>query len=273
MLLLPRAEHLPPLPKAGSPAEPPLEAEAKALFTDGVTADEVKPRLEQMDGHVKPIGMLRKFEGNLEELWLRWQALDRGTVGPETLRKIEKALIERRRRLWSTSDVEGLQDVGKQIEATEEELSAIELDAEEPHPPIIGKFLARGSFPAPDQLESLKKIAGADVAAQVEAAVSRATIQPAAPVSVAPTRPPSQLTEDAADTAIRRALQTQLFVVFVSAALAIASGLIALYVGKTWGTRWDVVAAIAWGTAAQAVVTTLVTSLDDFGALASLRRR
>jgi hypothetical protein len=278
VLLLPRAEHLPPLPKAGPQAGPPLEAEAEALFAKKVTAEELKPRLEQMDSHVKPIGMLRKLEADLEELWLRWQKLeqefDGGTAEANPLPKIEKALIDRRRRLWSTSDVEGLQGVGKQIESTEDELSAIELKAGESHqPPITRRFLAKGSFSGSEQLETLKKIAGANVVAQVEAAVSLAAIQPAAPASVPPARPPSQLTEDAADTAIRRALQTQFFVVLAAAALAIASGLIALYVGKTWGTTWDVVAAIAWGTAAQAVVTTLVTSLDDFGALASLRRR
>jgi hypothetical protein len=274
VLLLPRAEHLPPLPKAGLQAEPPLEAEARALFAEKVTAEELKPRLEQMDGHVKPIAMLRKLEGTLEELWQRWQRLDGDGVEPEALRKIEKALIERRRRLWSASAMEGLQDVGKQIESTEDELIAIELKAEQSHyQPGVMRVLARGAFPGPEQLHSLQKIAGAEVAAQVEAVMSQATVQPAAAALVPPTRPPAQLTEDAADTAIRRALQTQAFVVLVSAVLAVASGLIALYVGKTWGTVWDFVAAIAWGTAAQAVVTSLVTSLDDFGALASLRRR
>lgn len=276
VLLLRRADHLPPLPKAGSQAEPPLEAEARALFVDKVTADELKPRLEQMDVYVKPIKLLRRLEGQLEEAWLIWQGLGGDSGESGTLHKIKGALIERRRALWNASDLEGLQDVGKQIESTRAELDAIEPQAEpSPHRPGVMRILARGAFSESDQMESIKRIAGAEVAAQVEAAVSRATlqVQPPTPAPVPPPRPPSQLTKDASDTAIRRALQTQAFVVLASAGLAIASGLIALYVDKPWGTRWDYLAAFAWGTAAQAVVTTFVTSLDDFGALASLRRR
>jgi hypothetical protein len=85
--------------------------------------------------------------------------------------------------------------------------------------------------------------------------------------------PPPPLTQNAAQKALWKAVRWQVLAVLVVAALTVAAGLEFLYVGKTWGTPWDWLAAIVWGTTAQVVATGLVTSLDNLGGLVALRRR
>ena len=57
-----------------------------------------------------------------------------------------------------------------------------------------------------------------------------------------------------------------------SVIVALVTGLSALYIGKTWGTFWDYVAALAWGLMTQTVILSLSGAIDGLGPLGALRK-
>jgi hypothetical protein len=83
--------------------------------------------------------------------------------------------------------------------------------------------------------------------------------------------PPPEMSAAHADSIIRGARMRQRLVVAISALVAVISGLTALYIGKTWGTVWDYVAAVTWGIATQGVVLALAGAIDGLGPLGALR--
>ena len=93
---------------------------------------------------------------------------------------------------------------------------------------------------------------------------------PAVAVAAAAT-PPAEMSAAEADSIIKGARLRQLLVFGVSAIVAVISGLTALYIGKTWGTLWDYIAAVTWGIVTQGVVLTVAGALDGLGPLGALR--
>jgi hypothetical protein len=263
VLQLPRAK--PPAAQDAAAGESRLDREAKALLeAGGVRADDLKPKLEEMDRRAKQIAKLRNLEARLEVLRLKTAKLNNRPVGK--LVSLTEALDEIGSGLWEAKGDDDLQAIGEMFPEAVELLAAAQAMQKDPQTD------AAKATAAQDQAETAIALTQTIVGASAGAPAVAAAMQPLV-VSVPQTPPPPQLTDDDSKKAVLRALKIQVFVVFVSAILAIASGLGALYVGKTWGTYWDVIAAVVWGTAAQTVVTALVTSLDDLGALAFLARR
>jgi hypothetical protein len=93
---------------------------------------------------------------------------------------------------------------------------------------------------------------------------------PSVAVATAAT-PPPKISAAEADSIIRGALVRQWLVFVTSAIVAVISGLTALYIGKTWGTLWDYIAAVTWGIVTQGVILTLAGALDGLGPLGALR--
>jgi hypothetical protein len=195
----------------------------------------------------------------------------------QALTTVRNRLGDCRETLWAASDDEALKSLAEQLATAEEELVPLRATAGEPTVPAALAEAVTQVFEAQPAATPMALI----MAPQQPAAggATPGAVVPVAPQLAPPLVPPvppvivpRRLTEEEAGRAVRRALYIQVFVVLAAAALAIATGLEILYVGKTWGTGWDWLAAIVWGTAAQAVATTLVTSLDNLGALAALRR-
>jgi hypothetical protein len=211
---------------------------------------------------------LRYLERQLEELWLELPEKD--MWGPKQ-RKVGSRLEDCRDKLWREKDAKVLDEVGEQLKTAAEELVDLETDAAPPPKPGVLKALGKSE---PVQAEAIRRLAELAVAqAQSAAPTAPEAMVQTAPSPVLHDPPPPRLTEEGANRAVAQARNLQFFVIIISAFLAIASGLGALYVGKTWGTPWDVVAAIVWGATGQAVVSTFVTSIEDFGVLSALRRR
>ncbi len=64
----------------------------------------------------------------------------------------------------------------------------------------------------------------------------------------------------------RQLATLQLALTIVAGVAVIAGGLVALYVGKNWGSAWDYLAALVWGITAGALVDTLVELTGRIGA-------
>jgi hypothetical protein len=84
--------------------------------------------------------------------------------------------------------------------------------------------------------------------------------------TVAPT-----LSDVAARKIIEGAALRQVAVIVASLAVALVTGITALYIGKPWGSAWDYVATFFWGLTTQAVITTLAGAVDGLGPLGALR--
>ncbi|HET7511059.1 MAG TPA: hypothetical protein VFJ65_12515 [Solirubrobacterales bacterium] len=268
----PRAVQLPGLRDTDSAQEKPkLDQEGEKLLTgERVKAGALKSTLEEMDNRGKQIRVLRGLEERLEELW---KELPSPPEQEAKLRRLRGRLETCRHQLWIAEDGDVLGEAGEQLRSARGEWWDLKPEVEaargqaSPSPGLLGGIQGRicreGRPGAPAVQAEVQPPIAPTVSSPVVAA-------PAAPPPSSPP-PPPPLTEDAANQAVWRAFLIQLFVVAVSALLALATGLEALYFGKTWGTLPDWLAAIVWGTAATAVTTGLVTSLDNLGALAALR--
>ncbi len=260
-LQVPRSVQLPPLNDSEKEqGKPKLDIKAAEVIEGGpIDAEELKPRLEAMDTYAKQVRTLRRLENQLSDAWIRLQHPS-GTATPER-QSLEAKLIECRRKLWTIEDAEGLGEAAEGIQAAREELEDL---APAPSAPSMAVMEVQPVT----ETEGFGPVMFA--MSTSDAAPPAAAPPPPPPVPVLP--PPPVLTPDAAAGEVRKALYVQAFVVLVAAFVAVASGLGALYVGKTWGTNWDFLAALLWGIVAQATVTTLATSLDGLGALSWLRR-
>jgi hypothetical protein len=103
---------------------------------------------------------------------------------------------------------------------------------------------------AVDELASLQVIGGAGVAGQV-----------AEPLIALDVPAPPELAKQVEQLLTRERRAARIAVV-VTAAVILFAGLQALYIGKTFGTWWDLMAAFAWGAAAGAVLTPLANAID-----------
>jgi hypothetical protein len=260
--------HLPPLPDTSqAAAKPAIEVKAEELLKKAeIPVAELRSRLDEMDNRAKQVRRLRDLERKLEEHWRRVK--DR--IGNQAQR-IKERLGICRRRLWEAEDEEALTWVNDQLEKAAEELVQLDPQMEDAPGPVDVLAIAQPlqvGIDMPLTFALTAPPAGAAFGALVpQAPVGSPIPAEQAPLAVRP------LTEGGATKAVQRALALQFLVVVVAAALALASGLELLYVGKTWGTFWDVLAAVVWGIGATAVTTTLVTSLDNLGSLAALWRR
>jgi hypothetical protein len=267
-LQLPRPTQLPPLRQPdGAQRKPLLDVEAEeTLAGESIPAEDLESRFKRMDDLAKRVERLRDLEERLRERWLELEELK--DTGHPSLARAENQLRDCREKLWKEKKEERLEEVEEKLKAVKEDLEEVPTGAEASPP--RGKFrtyIWGGSSQAEDTQMLAQPLA---VQADPAELGGRPQVQPSGAAAEEPLS--SRLEEEEADKAVEGALKLSLVVVLVSLGLAVASGLGALYVGKTWGTNWDIVAAIVWGAAAQAVVSTLATAVDDLGALASLRR-
>lgn len=112
-----------------------------------------------------------------------------------------------------------------------------------------------------------RRIAAAGIVGPAAAAVPT----PPKVAVAAEATPPAEMSAAQADSIIKGARMRQLFVLGASAVVAVISGLTALYIGQTWGTTWDYIAAVTWGITTQGVVLTLAGAIDGLGPLGALR--
>ena len=272
-----KATRLPPPPDSETiPKEPIVERDAdKLLAKDQISLAALQSRLDAMDAQAALVRRLRRLEGQLEEKWQRTTQLtkpNRWHPDPEGVEKVEGRLKRYRKDLWEAADEEALKKVGEKIERVDEELVPLEAK--------IGKGVPKAqemvTFVHGPQGENVP-VTLALTAPQASAALGDAVFQEPPPPPPPPTSPPAPeaplLTEGEAKKVVLRAAGLQFVAVLVAAAVALATGLEALYVGNPWGTTWDIIFAVVWGIVAQATVTTLVTSLDDLGSLAALWKR
>lgn len=105
---------------------------------------------------------------------------------------------------------------------------------------------------AVDALASLKVTPRFGVAAPVLVPLASLTVPP----------PEAYISEARAIVSAQRRAST--ISVVILGLLFLLAGLQALYVGKTFGTLWDLAAALAWGAAAGTVVTPLAAAIEGF---------
>ncbi len=254
---------------------PVLDGKADELLAgDDLPIEELKPKLEEMDERAKQVGTLRELEGKLKEAWREVQKLpfstDRGQA--------EGLLEETRRRLWKAGGDEDL-EAGRALLAKGEEKAR----EARPRPSrgavlgIVENRYSSGELIEEGDLENLQSQLDSLLAPSSEPEEDGGGTELPPIAAAAPTVPEvpaaREFTKEEASGAIWRAFGAQFLLVLLTLVLAVASGLGALWVGKPWGSDWDILAAIVWGATAQVVVTTLVSNLDGLGALASLRSR
>jgi hypothetical protein len=269
--LQPGPYELPPLPDhAGAGKATVEQAAEKLLKKDPIPLAALKSRLDAMDAKARQVGTLRELERLLADQWRRALELEED-LGPQNVAELKGKLKECRKLLWEAADEEALKKVGEQMERALEEIVKLEAKANPAEQAILA-------------LTQNLQAAGGPEVTFVTAPMPAATMALGVGSPPAPTPPPASpapspspeaplLTDGGARKVLQRAFGLQLLAVLAAAAVALAAGLEVLYVGKTWGTTWDVLAAIVWGITAQAVATTLVTSLDNLGSLAALWRR
>lgn len=239
-------------------ARPSLVAEArKALVGTGVDADELKPRIEEIDALAKQVRTLRQLEGRLGHLWDARQ--DLAGLEKTKLDVLDTKLDAIRHLLWTAESGEDLTTAAGEIQDLAKKIAELwhQLPAPLPGLARVSKSLYSSGL--------LLDVEG-DLGGVIEILSGEPSPAPAASLPAAPADP--QLSEDSARQEIHRARMYQRMVVALAAALALATGLSFLYAGNdTWGSWWDYLAAVTWGLGVQAAVSTLATSLDGLGAL------
>lgn len=259
-------------------SRPSLDAEAReSLRGEPVRIEMLKPLIEEIDARTKQILTLQGLQGRLEDLSRARRSLDR-LRDKGKLKELDKKLNTIVYLLWTARMAEDLDTAAKEIQATATltaELWNTLPDAVAPpsavlrhataHGPLLNEFVALES-----PLETLS---------DQTAVIETLEVPPGAPSSPAPsapsvpdTPPAPPLDAGSTEREVIRAFWAQCLAIAIAAVVAVATGLILLYVpNETWGSPWDYLAAATWGLGAQATVSALTTSVDLLGPL-GLRR-
>lgn len=273
-LLLPQGVRLRALEDGGK--EPKIEAKGRSSIEgEGVKADRLKARIEEISTMAQQVRDLRRIEGQLEELVLQMEGMPAGA----NRKKAEGIVKQCRRHLFAAEDAEGLKDAGERVLKASDEM--VELGEGDSSPRRAVGELARAAgedvamaqeevVELADQAEASQPTGLSTLALMASASTSSASSPSSNPPPTLPPQP--RLDSDGAKDAIEKAQRVQLGIVALSGLVALGTGLGALYAGKTWGTFWDYPAAIIWGIGAEALIATLATSLDDLTSLRWLRR-
>jgi hypothetical protein len=263
--------------------KPSLEARAsESLLGTRVKAGDLKVRLEGIDARAKQVRILQGLEERLRDLWKARKSLK--SVNDPKLATLDIELDAIRHLLWRAETAEDLDSATKAIQTaastTAELWRELSLSSPEPMPASVSRhanldvaLLASAVEPAETPELPISGEAKIVEALEVPAAAPSSQAQDPPPALPTPPPPPT-LNPESADRRAQSGWLIQLAVVIVTAAAVLASGLGALYVGKTWGSSdWDYVAAVVWGLGLQATALGLASSIDSLGALRQLRSR
>ena len=267
-LQLPRPVGLQGAEGSGGKTQSELEIRArKAIQGSEISAAELESLIGELGPLAEQVRRLRSTEAVLGGLWRRLPAV---TVKADRLR-CEDLLSPCERHLLAVEDAKGLEAVGHEIQKAEDEIEA-----------AISKLGVRklaswagseGEMPPEEMAQAIGEAIGLKPREHGAALAMVATAQAAPPLAPPQFMPfESRLEAEKATEALRRGQWAQLLVALVTGVIVLVVGLEALYVGETWGTTWDYIAAISWGIAAEASLASLATSLDDLRALRWLRR-
>jgi hypothetical protein len=242
---------------------PQIERSAtEVLEGKKVTSDVLKARLDEMDGKGKEVKRLRHLERVLEKCWINSQKLSGHGA---KLGKLEDSLRACQDSLWAAGNTDELDEVDEDLHEARKELAEIR----PPQPSDSSTFKAfaiSAAVEGGDEIFEDLPSGAFDPQPEGLPEPREELLPPSPPPSTLP--PPA---EDIGD-AISKAWWAQIVIVLVSAGLAVTGGLGVLYIGKTWGTCWDFIAAFTWGIGGQALVSTLANSLDGLTSLNWLRR-
>lgn len=234
-----------------------IEAKARELLgVRSLEAEALKPWLERMDTRAEQVRSLRGHEGRLKALWLEAERIQK-VDGTKDLKSVKEVLREASRSLAEAAGTEELAEALELLRRARDELVKL-----------------RASFPegAAEALEGQEVEEVTLLANTSERNIFLSAYQ-LEPVGLEEQLPPPVMTKAEAKGFIARAQDYQWGVVAIAAVLAVASGLLAIYVGKTWTADWEgVLTAVTWGAVTQTALTFLIASLNDLGALRALTK-
>jgi hypothetical protein len=266
-----------PRPPGANGDKPALVILAREALAGGpAKAGRLKLRVEEIDARAKQMRILCELEERLADL-----SADRKTLkalnNPEVA-KLDSKLTAIRYLLWTAATADDLETAASEIQETAKTIAELwhELHQKVPSPSKAAG-LASGSRPL------LATYAAIDwqpeLLSEETAVVETLEVPPGAPSAppaprAIPEPPPeAPLDAESIEQEVRRAFWAQWLAFVIAALVALATGLLALYVpNETWGSEWDYLAAAIWGLGVQATVSTVATSLDSLGGLGLLRR-
>jgi hypothetical protein len=266
-----------PRPNSSPSAKPVLYGESTtALRGREIDAEQLNSLIEEIDARTKQIHILHGLMGRLDSLTEERGKLNIPRNEKTKLKELEKHLAVIRYLLWTARTAEDLDTAAKAIQGAANEIAelGVMLPGEEPREAMRYALVGDRRF-APFVSFDPEWRPPSDEAAAIEAVEvpAGAPSAPPPPPSVPEAPPAPKLNAGAAEREARHALMAQFAAVGIGILVALASGLIALYVpNETWGSTWDLVAAVVWGLGAQASVSSLATAIDGFGAFGLLRR-
>jgi hypothetical protein len=266
-----------PRPNSSPSAKPVLYGESTtALRGREVDAEQLNSLIEEIDARTKQIHTLHGLMGRLDSLTEERGKLDVPRNERTKLKELEKHLAVIRYLLWTSRTAEDLDTAAKAIQGAANEIAELGfmLPGEEPREAMRYALVGDRRL-APFVSSDPEWRPPSDEAAAIEAleVPAGAPSAPPPPPSVPEAPPEPKLNAGAAEREAQHALMAQFGAVGIGILIALASGLIALYVpNETWGSTWDLVAAVVWGLGAQASVSSLATAIDGFGAFGLLRR-
>jgi hypothetical protein len=237
----------------------------------------VKPLIEEIDARTKQVLTLQGLQGRLEDLWRARRTLDRLRNGKK-LSELDKKLSTIRYLLWTARTAEDLDTAAEEIQGAAK-LTAELWDKLPDSPPAPSAVLRHATASGPLLAEFAAVEAPLEALSEETAVIETLEVPSGAPSSSAastssvPDTPPAPpLDAGSTEREVNRAFWAQWVAIVLAALVAVATGLILLYVpNETWGSHWDYLAALTWGVGAQATVSALATSVDVLGPL-GLRR-
>lgn len=254
-------------PRRGSDAgetNPGLDAEARQALVGASTGRaELQGKLDAIRSRAAAVRNLHELEERLSDLWRGKKELDRARVlTAEEKTELDRELIAVHHLLWESETDRDLEQAHEQLQAAAAKIAGLWAKLPEEQLPQLARIRHIGFGMELEAAEPLVLPAPGTVAEG-----------PLLPnqTDAAPTASLPQLSVEEATEQISQARFGQLLLVLVTGAVALASGLAVLYVGKEWGSPWDYLAALVWGLAAQTLVLSLATSINEVGALTARR--
>lgn len=273
---------------AGVPARPSSEATAPdryalleicrtALRGRSVEAEKLTPLIEEIDVRAKQVHTLQGLQDRLGNLRHERPKLDLlvGQKGTE-LKQLDKQLAVSQYFLNTAVSAEDLDTAAKAIQTAAILFAGLWYELPDAIP---GEALRYALVDDRRLSEFVDEDSERPPPSDEAAAISALEVPADAPSAQPPTpslpeAPPNpELGPGAVRRKARRGHAIQWGAIMIGGLVALASGLIALYVpNETWGSDWDYLAAAIWGLGAQASVTSLATAIDGLGAFGLLRQ-
>ncbi len=238
-------------------------------------AEKLKKKVEAIDTRVTEVTTLQGLEARLGELWEIAKGLEGTAAEQKEVESLKDALGTLRIQLWTATRPEDLATAAGEVQKAKQQAALLLVKVSDEgtlgfaaEQAALGSAFAVESPPAPaspeedgpSEQDSLRAAAMA-VAAPSPAATAITT------PSVRPT-PKADLDKGQTDRRLARARLGQGALIVLAAAVAVSSGMQALYVDKAWGDSfWDWLAIFVWGAAAQTTVSALGSALDGLRSL------